>query len=85
MHPVIFERGAELYGRDVPVVSQSLGMDEATATISDVTGRSVKYAFISDAEVRALPFGWATTAANLYQYFRQSDHYEVRRVCLATA
>ena len=77
LHAEAFERGQEAIGRQIPVVSQNLGMDEAMACISEATGQVVKYEFLPDAEARTLPMSSAAEIANLYQYFRETDHYEV--------
>lgn len=72
-----FERGAELFGKSSPVVSESISMPDVLATISRVTGRQVAYQFTSDKAIRSLPFGWAAEVGNMYHYFREGG-YQVR-------
>lgn len=76
-----FERGPEVFGKDIPVVSETLGMDETTAIISEVTGEQVRFEAATDESIRGLPFGWAREVANMYQYFRTSAHYNVSAPC----
>ncbi|KAK9802608.1 hypothetical protein WJX73_001802 [Symbiochloris irregularis] len=75
---VVFAGGQEYIGRDIPVVSQVIGMEEITQIISEVTGKQVKFEATSDANIRALPFGWASEVATMYQYFR-TPHYNGSR------
>ena len=76
-----FERREQVFGKHIPVVSQNLGMDEAMACISEATGQVVKYEFLPDADARALPMASAPEIANLYLYFRETDHYKVSPLC----
>ena len=72
-----FERGEEVFGSSIPVVSESISMPDVLATISEVTGKHIAYRFVADEQIRKLPFGWAGEVANMYQYFREG-RYQVK-------
>jgi len=76
----VFNRGTELVGKSVPVVSESISMPDVLAIIGDVTGRKIAYHFAPDDAIRSLPFSWAKEVANVYQYFREGN-YQVLLAC----